>query len=835
MKGLTSIFALIISLIIVGIAFLIFSNSLIYNSVNNSKTKIYSKKVNSDINIYENYYGIPHIVAGNEDDLFFAIGYFQAKERLWQMDYFRRTAQGRLSEVFGESTVKYDKFFRSLGIKESTSKIYDSLSPLSKKMLTKYSEGVNCYIENNKDNLSFEFSALDFIPEKWQPVHSIMLGRLMAFELSLGFWIDNAMGEISKKVGFEKANELIPSYPLNAPHIIDDSNTVNLNKNIFTGHFKNNQNTYLQSFASYLREIREGMGLFATSVGSNAFAVKSFDSLKNRNNIIFANDPHLTVELPPRWIQMQITAGDFNVTGMTIPGIPLILSGRNDNIAFGITNIMVDDVDFYVETLDKTRNYYYSNDSTEKQKIKFKADTIKIKNGKEIQYYRRFTDKSEIISDHHLFNYNDALFKSNKNKANQNFYKQHAITFLWTGNFFSDEFFGLYHINKAKNLTEFQYGAKFWGSPGLNFTYCDKKGNLAMFPSALIPKRDFNCNPNFPNDANKKNNKWLGFVNNDSIPYSINPNRTFVASANNRISKNLKYHISDYWEPSSRIERIYELLGQNSGNFTLRDAQYVQNDYLSPYSKEILKIVLPVFEKYFYLLKNEEVRTLNYLKNWDYIMNSQSKEAAVFNMFMYRLIYNTFFDELGEDLYREYVFVTNIPTRIILELLLMNDSHWFDNVNSSEVETKEYIIFNSFRETLDLLEKEFGTNKVEKWRWGKLHKLSLNHIFSKNEFLKPSVTIEELETGGNNTTVSNTEWKYYEPFATKVAASMRFVCDLNDTVIYTSIPGGNSGDPMNPNYANQTQIWINGGYIKIPFSRKINEEFKLSVKILRDF
>ena len=238
MKGLSSIIALLVSLTIIGIAFLFFSNSLIFKSVNDSEKKIYTDKINNRIEIYENFYGIPHIIAKSDDDLFFAIGYFQAKERLWQMEYFRRIAQGRLSEIFGESTLKYDKFFRSLGIKEASDSIYTSLNPISKRILNKFSEGVNSYIENNSENFSFEFSALDCKPEVWKPQHSIMLGRMMAFELSISFWIDIALGEIAQKIGIENAKQLIPEYPISAPHIVDDSVfSIKKNNNITNNSF----------------------------------------------------------------------------------------------------------------------------------------------------------------------------------------------------------------------------------------------------------------------------------------------------------------------------------------------------------------------------------------------------------------------------------------------------------------------------------------------------------------------------------------------------------------------------------------------------------------------
>lgn len=821
MLDIKKIIVFIFSIIIIIMALLYFSYNLANVSVKNDYEKLESDFLKSSVEIETNYLGIPYISAKNENDLFFAVGYYQAKMRLWQMDYYRRLASGKLSEIFGEETVKIDKFMRCFEMEKISKKNYDSLSAKSRSILESYSKGVNFYIENHSSELSFEFSALDYKPEMWQAYQSLMVGKLLTFELSLSIWADITFGEIIEKVGKDKLNLFLPndsySTPLYEQEIINDK--------------KGKKNKFFSHYFDEIDNIKDFLGIKGTSSGSNCWAISN-NYQDNSNSNIMANDAHLMLSMPARWMQMKIESPEINAFGMTMPGVPLIMSGRNENIAWGITNIMVDGFDYFIEKLDKKEEKYLFKDTIYKP-IDFILDTIKIANHQPEVYYQRRTDKSIIISDFHILKDSEMFLKVPIKSDKNSIIDKYALSFNWIGNCLNDEIQSLYNINISNNYQDFKYALRFWSTPGLNFHYLDKSGNIASISAASVPKRASNCNPNIPNPAWDTSYSWKVYEKlSDSIYSEYNPKRNFVASANNKLIQNSNTFISNYWEPDSRIKRITELLSE-SVKFTYRDAQYMQNDYLSVYAREILKITFDVLKNYNSLLSEEEQFEFNRLKKWDYIFSRGSQNASLFTFYYEKLVYNTFFDELDARLYKQYSFISSIPTRKLLELLNSIDSEVFDVKGTNNIENKDFIIFKSFRDAVAEFNGYFANIAYDNRTYGKLHKLTLEHPFSKSKFLKNAVNFGPFETGGNNTTINNGEWNINNPYKQVIGASMRIISDMSSNYIYSSLPGGMSGDPLHPNYNDQLQIWLNGGYIRMNFYKSKNEnELKQKISII---
>jgi penicillin amidase len=818
MIKINKILATVVSFAIIFIAFIIFIQKINKVSVIESTNEFKSTRIKNEAKIYTNLYGISHITAKNDEDLFFAVGYYHAQQRLWQMDFTRRLAEGRLSEIFGSNLVSVDKFMRCFRMKQISQNNWDSLSAQSQTILKAYSDGVNFFIDENKNKLSFEFGALDYQPEKWEPYQSILIGRYLSFEFELSIWSDAALGQIADKLGVEKAKEFIPF-----------QKTDNSNQNITTNHTptqalpKEYGSTNTSLFVKNLFAVKDQIGINGSAVGSNCWCVKNLDSTGVSS--ILANDPHMVLSLPARWIQLHITSNNINAAGLTIPGIPLILSGRNDNIAWGITNIMVDGFDYFIEKFSDNGKYYFRKDSVKKSIIN-KIDTIKIKNSNDHIYYQRVTDNSIIISDFHINKNLSFVKKIDSLKTKNDYFNKYAFSFKWIGNEVSDEILALYKINTSSDWTTFKYSCRTWLTPGLNFHYSDKQGNIGMVPAASIPIRQTDCRPNLPNPAWQANYSWSGIYKlQDAELEKYNPSINYSASANNQIENSVfNRFISNYWEPSSRIERINEFLNYDKF-INLRDAQYMQTDFLSPYSKKVLKIVFSVIDSNNKLLSNYEKEVYTELIQWDNIMSASSSSAAIYNIYLKNLIYNIFFDELGDAIYSQYVFISSLPTNRLLEILERKNSVLFDDVKTKEKENRDYQIFKSFKDACSEASGIFKNQKVKNWKYGTIHKISLEHIFSKNKMTEPVVSIGTFDIGGNNTTLNNTEWNLNKPYQTLVGASMRMIADMRLDFIYTSIPGGASGDPMSPNYSDQFQLWLNGGYIKIPVSRNPSSDF----------
>ncbi len=817
MYGYQKIIALVVSIVVLAISFILFSIYLINISVDSDYIEFDSDFVKDDVTIETNYFGIPFIEASNESDLFYAVGYFQAGMRMWQMDYYRRLASGRLSEIFGKSTVKLDKFMRCFEMEEICRENYKSLSAKSKSILEAYSKGVNDYIDNNYYKLPLEFNALNYKPAKWMPYHSLMVGKYLTFELSLSIWADLTFGEILGKVGPQNISSFIPDETFSTT--IYDSQIS-----------KETKDQNFSKIIDELNDIKELIGINATSYGSNAWSISTpIDSL-TKNNIL-ANDAHLLMSLPSRWIQMKIKSPEIEAFGVTIPGIPLIMSGRNQKISWGVTNIMVDGFDYFVEKLDNKQEKYLDKDSSFR-KIKFVIDTILIADSSPDIYYIRKTERSSLISDFHVIN-DSLLVKSNSGKKVKNQYlSSNTLSFNWIGNEKNDELFALYKINVANDFSEFKYALRYWSTPGLNFHYIDKYGNTGVISSATIPVRDSKCNPMSPNKAWEPNSGWIGTQKlNDSLFSKFNSNFTFTASANNKLMQSPKTFISNYWEPDSRIKRIEELLNE-SDKYTFKDAKYMQNDFLSPFAKEIVAITNKTIGSYRNLMTDDELLMLDSLNSWDFIFSRASNMATFFSFFYQKLAYNIFYDELGDRLFRQYTFISSIITRKIQDLLNSEvESGVFDIQGTTNIENKDFILFKSFRDAVFDFNGYFSGVQLRDRHYGKIHKLTLEHPFSRSSFLKYAVESGPYEMGGTNTTINNGEWNLNEPFKQSVGASMRIINDLTSNISYTALPGGISGDPVSPNYTDQLQIWLNGGYVRIFFDNNKNE-LKKKIKII---
>lgn len=788
--------AFLISLIVLSFSIIIFSINITRIGLDDKFIELESSILTDEVKVYENFNGIPHITANNEKDLFFAIGYYQAKDRLWQMDVMRRAADGKLSEIFGEKTFSQDLFLRSLEMDKSAEKSLSKLSTKSKEILESYSAGVNFFIAENKNHLQFEFGALDYEPELWKPYHSILIGKLMAFEMSFSFWSDFTLSEIAAKLGHSRAKEFVPK---------NNYNSNNHSDSILTKLPK------LDS--DFLTNIVSNFGSGYT--GSNSWAI-SYKEDGTRHTIL-ANDPHLPINLPARWYQMHISSPEINVVGYAIPGNPSIIVGRNDSITWGITNVMADICDIYLVKNGKNDDFYIDEKGNEVE-YEFIRDTILIKGKESYQYYRKKTKMSALISESHLWS-NDS--------TNSNFFRNYNICFDWVAKSESDEVLSLYNLNKATNYNDFRSSLENWTAPALVFNYSDKTGKVAKFAVGKIPKRG-KTNPNFINPYNDTEYRWSGYTSLAGIGERIIDNDGYVLAANNNFYPE-DIFVSNNWEPDSRARRIEQLLSEK--NFTtIRDFEFMQMDNHSPYAFDLLRYTLPVIEKVSDKLDDNEKKAFKKLSTWNHILSKDLNEPLIYNYFKRILIEETIKDELGKSIYERYCFLTNYPDRLIMQLLEKDNHELFDNVKTEKKETKEIIIFRSFRKAVKKLISKYGIDGISNLTYGEVRKLKLNHLFGDNKFIGPAVNLKPLGLGGDNTTLFNTESRYSDPNNVIVSASMRFITDMNDSLVYMILPGGTSGNPMSSNYGDQVQLWLNGGYLKLNINKVPTSEFELKAR-----
>lgn len=790
-----------------------------YNMLNSSlpqySGEISTTKIKSTIEVYRDSFAVPYIFADNDEDAAFALGFLHAQERMFTMDLIRRAGEGRLSEILGEKVIPFDKMFRTVGISRNIEKNLYRYNSDVMKILQAYSNGVNTFLSEREGNYGIEFDVLGYQPERWKPLHSLIVIKMMAWELNISWWTDLSFAELIQKLGKEKVFEILPDYPQNAPTIIADN-------------FKHLP-LINSSLAETDKAFREFIGWTGTHIGSNNWVVNANKSVSGKP--IIANDPHLAFSAPGKWYAAVIKSPSWNAAGVTLPGVPGVVIGKGENISWVLTNVMNDDSDFYIEKLDSSKTKYFLDGQW--QNLKIIKDTIKVKDGKDVAFEIKETHRGPIISNIHpykiIFNKDDLEIP--------------PISMRWSGNDFSDEMLAFYKINKAKNRNEFREGVKYFGIPGQNFVYADAQGNIGYVMGARIPLRN-NNNPTLVFDGTTSENDWKGFVPPQDIPTILNPAENFIASANNKTLKDFKYHISNLWEPSSRIDRIRELLTYKQKH-SVNDFKNYQMDINSPFARTIIPYLLNSFDGIKVKDKNLNI-SLDLLRKWDFNMEKYSQTPAIYSVFLKFLLKNIYYDEMGDDLYNRFVFLANVPYRSLLQILKKPESVWFDDIKTNKREKREEILRESLADALSYLEENFGSD-LTNWQWGRMHKVTFKHSFSGNfSLLDKYINIGPFEVGGDGTTINNTEYPFaksieefsmfrHNEFDNVLGPSMRYVYDFaNPEEFYLILTTGQSGNVMSDNYKDQAPLWLRGKYMKIRTDEESIRKNKSLLKIVRE-
>ena len=787
---------IVISLIIL----FIIGGYIFYNTLTESlpvyEGELHASSLKSEVKIYFDSLAVPYIFAEDDEDVAFTLGYLHARERMFSMDMIRRAGEGKLSEIFGAETVPFDRMFRTVGLSRTAEMIKEKMNPDGLKLLEAYSRGVNFYLEEKKNKYPVEFDVLGYQPEKWKPEHSIIVIRMMAWELNLGWWTDLAFTKLVQKLGEEKVKEVLPDYPENAPTIIPPE----IKK------FSMINNNFIETDKSF----RKFIGMTGTHLGSNNWVVNS--QMSASGEPIIANDPHLAYRAPGIWYAAVIKSPSWNAAGVTLPGVPGIVIGKNDNISWTLTSIMTDETDFYFETLDSSKTKYLLDGSW--NELEIIEDTIKVRDVGGIPIEIKSTHRGPIISGIHPYN-----FVFNNDEATYP-----PISMRWLGNEFSDEMDAFLQINKANNWNEFKAAVEKFNIPGQNFVYADSEGNIGYVFGGALPIRSTNTTT-FLFDGSDSKNDWKGFVPRSELPYLFNPTANYIATANNKVVKDFKYHITNLWEPSSRIEKITELL-QTKSKHSVEDYMNYQSDIYSPYAKTIVPYILDAFKDAEVKDKNL-AQSLQLLREWNYEMDKYQQAPAIFLTFFDKLMKNIYLDEMGEDLFNQYVFLANVPDRNSFDLLQKPSSPWYNDIKKNERKNRDDVIRQSFSEALDELEKTISKD-VKDWQWGTLHTVTFKHLFSGvSGLLDNVINIGPYEISGDGTTIFNTEYAFsesieeyplfrHDQFDCELGPSMRFVYDFAEpNMFYLILTTGQSGNIFSDYYNDQTKLFLSGKYMKI--------------------
>lgn len=743
-----------------------------------------------EITVFRDEYGIPHIYAQNEEDLYRAVGYCMAQDRLWQMDLLRRACTGSLSAIFGEELLETDLLMRSLRMPEKSRLILEDAEDPMVKACKAFADGVNQYIDSHAGKLPPEFIILRYKPQKWMPEHSVNLVGFMGWDLALGWGPEIVLDKIRMSFGNARTKELMPDMMLHDSLVYPD---------------------FGSAFLSASRCLRElGLAVFG---GSNNWVVSGEKSITGKP--ILANDMHLGLNSPGIWYQMhQVVEGNLNVTGVVLPGQPFVVAGHNDRIAWGFTNVMVDNVDFYLEKINPDNPRQYELNGIW-QDLDVKAEEIEISGGRTVQEEIRFTHRGPIVSRFH--DVDDS-----------------AISVRWIGNDYSNELRSVYLVNRASDWGDFKEAMSTFITVSQNTVYADVEGNIGLYCCAGVPiRKDADSLAVFPGWTDEYD--WQGIVPFDELPHSFNPGRGYEASANNRTTgDDYPHYISRWYFLPTRSERIGEML-ERKERLSVGDFKRIQADQMSKLAERFKPVIVAE------LHRSEdwsplERQALDRLVSWDGVLAASSPEASIFETFLSQFAENLLLDDMGDELYADF-----LDSGVLLDYTIQNtmsaqDSLWSDDRSTPEKkENFRDIVQNSFRDTVAYLREKMGANP-ERWQWGQIHRLTLEHPMGSVGLLNRLFGFNKgpFEVGGSSHTICSYSYLDSAPFAVNWGSSHRHIYSLADwDESLTVIPTGVSGIPASPHYGDQTWLYIANEYHRDYFSREMvekNARYRMTIR-----
>ncbi|WP_088006125.1 penicillin acylase family protein [Indiicoccus explosivorum] len=754
------------ALVVLAAAALIFVNVFINKSKPVIEGELTLAALEEEVTVTRDDMGVPHITAQSDADLYRAQGYVQAQDRMFQMDLSRRQASGELAEVIGEAAVETDKLFRTFSLRDAAGKSLDAYSDEAEQVLEWYAEGVNAYMEDAKaeGTLPFEFTLLGYEPEPWEPLDSLTIGKYMAYDLG-GHWSALAfrhwaLNEFTEK----KARELFITYPDNAPSIIEANKEMEVK---VAGEF--NADLVPPEFN-----------------GSNNWVVSGEKTASGKP--LLADDPHLGLSTPSIWYQMHLESPEQNVSGVIFAGIPGIILGHNEEIAWGVTNVGPDVQDLYIETPnpeDPTQFLYEG----EWEQAEVREERILVKDGEPIDYQVLVTRHGPVIS--------DVIYEEEDPGA--------VFSMQWTALEPTLELQAVLKMNKASDWDEFENALEDFQAPAQNFVFASEDGTIAYKANGRIPIRKTG-DGQLPVPGDSADYGWEGYVPYDELPVVVNPEEGFIATANNEVvDENYEYHITDFWAQPYRYMRIAEVLSAGE-NLTAEDMMELQMDTKNLYAEEFLPSMIEAVRAE----TDEHDELLAILEDWNRVDEADQAAPLIFRTWIRELPDTLWEEKMPEDVYELMPGKNHITDQLMREAFAGEPGAWVEEYGGVEK-----WLSDSLTAAEAVISEEFGEDAGD-WDWGKYHELLFSHPVSGAspilaEFMNPEI----LPVGGSNVTVMAAA---SDPDGiVDHGASWRFVADLADlSETYHIVGPGQSGHVKSPFYDNQVADWVEGDYHATP-------------------
>jgi len=742
------------------------------------------------VEVLRDRYGIPHIFAASLEDASFALGFVHAQDRLWQMEMSRRIAAGRVAEIVGAGALETDRFLRTLGVRRSAEANLRALDAETRRLLDAYATGVNAFLASDPV-LPIEFWLTRSKPEPWTPADSVAWTKMMAWDLGHN-WRDELLRmRLAKTLPLERIHQFLPPYPGEPVPVIADL------KELYSS--MERDAVRLAQFAPSTSGLAPDVLENNEGLGSNNWVVSGARTASGKP--LLANDPHLGLTAPPVWYFAQLSASGMNVIGSTLPGVPGVILGRNERIAWGMTNTGPDVQDLYLEKLDSAGGYLTPEGPRPFQIVE---ETIRVKGGENEKLRVRISRHGPVISDV-------------SRVAQDLLPRGHVIAFAWTALAEDDRSMqALVKFARAREWNGFLAAARDFQAPQQNMVYADVEGNIGFVAAGRVPHRKpgNDLKGMAPAPGWQAKYDWAGFIPFEQLPRSFNPADGAIVTANHRITPpGYPHFISSNWEPPYRAARIRQLL-EATPQHSVPSFARIQADVVSLAMRELLPKLLATRPR------SENARkALARLAKWDGAMAPERAEPLIAWAWWRELTRAIYADELGDAFRGNW-----LARAVFLGKVLSGDAEqarWCDDVRTPATETCEEMLALSLDAALADLGKRYGS---EQTRWGDAHLARHEHRpFGRQPLLARFFNIT-VPSPGDTYTVNvgrhnlNDEAR---PFANRHAASLRAIYDLSDLERSLYIhSGGQSGNILSDHYQAFSKAWAKNEYIPMRAERK---------------
>jgi len=750
-------------------------------------------------------HAVPTIEAGSLEDLMFAQGYLVASERMWQMDLMRRLASGRLAEVMGEGALRADRFFRTIGLAEAAKGSLEALEPRYRELLDTYAAGVNAYREEAAGRPPLEYLLARFEPTPWTAEDSLAIAEYMAWMLSFNAREELVFLRLAARVGNERALELFPSDEgMPAPEDAHDLPA------------------YTTAPIADVDEVLALPARFGLPVpaggASNAWAINGERTADG--GALLANDPHLAPSLPGIWYEMEMIAPDYHATGVSLPGVPLVVIGHNEDLAWGFTTVMADTQDIFVERPSPDGDRVLRPDGRTEE-IVSRTEDIAVRG-------RDAPDRLTIRRTRHGVILNDILGANTGTPMDLTPVETDDLLALRLSTEVPDTAIaGLYGLNTARTLDEARAASLSFKRASMNLMAAHRGGGIAWQVTGLLPERRRGSGAS-PAPGWEPGYGWDGYVPQRRNPGITDPKGYALVTANNRtVPANYPINLGHCWMAPYRARRIEELLGQRIA-LTARDMADFQLDRRSPQVQRFKQALERVAAEIRIL--DPEARRIadEYLVTWEGDFEPHSRPAALFVLIQRALFENLFGDELEGDL-PALLSVAILSYNALDEAIYSGDSSFWDDVRTPETEGPAHIWARALRTAkaeLDRMQPELGEQRLER-----LRHLRFPHAFDRIPLLGGFFGIGPIPVGGDTHTVNAMKASPARPEEALIIPSLRVVytpADWNQTGGTLSL--GQSGHRFSPFRDDQLEDWLEGRYHPWPWNGPPSEASLLVLK-----